>query len=195
MAIILLILFVVVLWLCTRSTKDMMENFTMLKSIAGLFGGSMVTYDDYGTFDFMLHTDDLPFYDPTYNDLSCAYRDFNTVDKSTNAKKCGSANCILTRNENFNKDSFLDYGGVKVRRELVPRNYTENTFYADADFERNQLHLAIKKDRPQQSAAPPQPHNIYFNQIQRLDEDGCQESDPDEYANRGIKLSDLVDSP
>lgn len=175
----LIIVIAIMIYFVNKLFFSRNENFTAL----GPIGQPLVTYDDYGTFNFIFHTDDLPYYDHEYDDLEYNYKDFDTVDLNTNSKKCGSFNCILTKNENFNKDSFIDYQGNKVRRELVPMNYFMNDQYADADFERNQLHLAIKKDRPRQSAQPPQPYNVYFNKIPRLDEE-CNKPSSNEYLNR-----------
>jgi hypothetical protein len=166
-ALILLVVLVIIIYLIATSNKyssltdQTTESFTALRGIES----PLTTYDDYGTFNFILQTDDLPYYDPTYDDMGCAYKDY--VKVKGQGEKCGNIMDLSARDENFNHDSFIDFGGRKVRRELVPANYNKEWQYADADFDRNQLHLAIKKDRPQASAVPPQPHNVYFNKIPR----------------------------
>jgi hypothetical protein len=147
-----------------NSNKPYPENVENIENFTAISGmeGPLTTYDDYGTFNFLFHTDDLPYYDPTYFNLLCSYRDY----VPDNGRKCGSLTGKQNVDEDFNSDSFIDFEGWKVRRELIPSNYS-NKNYADADFDRNQLHLAIKKDRPQASAYPPQPHNVYFNKIPR----------------------------
>lgn len=142
------------------------ENFTKLTGF-----NPLVSYDDYGTFNGIMHTNDivsfkrpnlsmregsvLPYYDPTYNNMTCIINDYQESDDYLNN---------IEARENINFDSFISNDGLhKVRRNLVPKNYTEHTHHANAEFDLNQRHLAIKKDRPQASQQPPQPHNIYFN--------------------------------
>ena len=164
-AILFLLIIILVVWILIKynntSIKESIENFTAISGIEQ----PLTTYDDYGTFNFLLQTDDLPYYDPTYENLGDDYRDY---DPDGQKKTCGLSTSKLSKNENFNKDSFIDYHGLKVRRELVPSNYNKNNMYADADFDRNQLHLCVRKNRPRESAYPPQPHNIYFNKTQRV---------------------------
>jgi len=164
-----------------RSIDQSVEKFTALSGIQQ----PLTTYDDYGTFNFLLHINDLPYYDSTYEDMSDDYRDYDKNGQSKQPEVLYErSRSKMSKNENFNKDSFINFRGVKVRRELIPANYSPPDFmgiigknfnngkhnnYADADFDRNQLHLAIKKDRPKESAYPPQPYNIYFNKSQRID--------------------------
>lgn len=172
------LLYIVIKWY-NRSIDQSIENFTAISGIEQ----PLTTYDDYGTFNFLLQIDDFPYYDPTYVNMGDDYRDYKPNVK--NNRISGPSTSKLSKNENFNKDSFINFRGVKVRRELIPANYSipesihgwGNNFsghskhnnYADADFDRNQIHLAIKKDRPRESAYPPQPYNIYFNKPQRVD--------------------------
>ena len=129
------------------------EKFTALRGISS----PLTTYDDYGTFNFLLSTNDLPYYDPTYEDLQMTAKDYNPKGQKRTCKL--NAQRVT---EDFCKDSFIDFEGFKVRRELVPENYSKHA-YMDANFDKNQLHLVIKKDRPRLSSNPPQPVNIYFN--------------------------------
>jgi hypothetical protein len=162
--IILIILFIIIYFVVLRSMNKINKETEHFTAISGM-EQPLTTYDDYGTFNFLLQIDDFPYYDDTYEDMGCEFSNYNPIGQ---AKKCGSRNGWQSRDENFNKDSFIKYDGChKVRRELVPSNYEKNNIYADADFDRNQLHLLIKKDRTRASEHPPQPYNIYFNKIPR----------------------------
>lgn len=160
---VILLIVLAVTWLVIKynnqSVTKSIEDFTALSGIQL----PLVTYDDYGTFNFLLQIDDFPYYDPTYENMGDDYRDY----EPEKPKPCGVSTSKLSKDEDFNKDSFINYRNLKVRRELIPSNYYKDNTHADADFDRNQLHLAIRKDRPRESAYPPQPHNIYFNKVPR----------------------------
>ena len=152
---IFIILIIVFILYLEYYNKNITENFVALSGIES----SLTTYDSYGTFNFLFNTNDLPYYDPTYDNLGCDFREPAPKSKTS----CGSVLMTAGSVEDFSRDTFIEYEGQKVRRNLVPANYSEEQSFADAKFDRNQLHLAIKKDRPRASAQPPQPHNIYFN--------------------------------
>jgi hypothetical protein len=120
-------------------STDKTEKFTALSGF-----NPLTSYDDYGNFNFIFHEDDLPYYDVGFKRIMC------------------TGNAPYT---DFDKDSFIDYQGFKVRRELVPSNYTDDDQLSNADFDKNPIGFFVKKDRPRDSSEPPQPHNYYFSNI------------------------------
>jgi hypothetical protein len=161
-AIISLIILIIIIYLLVSksntSTKSDIEKFTGLNGIES----PLTTYDDYGTFNFILQIDDLPYYDPEYYNLLWKYKDFKP--SLAGKLKCGSRNGFPPKAFDFDKDSFIDFEGIKVRRTLVPENYSKDNQYAPADFGKSQTNLLVKLDRPRASAQPPQPYNIYFGE-------------------------------
>src|SRR5579862_2875114 len=103
--IILVSVLCIIIYFVIYTTKK--ENFT------SLVGPSkpLTTYDDYGTFNFIFHMDDLPYYNPTYEDLGDDFKNYS--DGAKNFKYGGIFEKIIP------KDSFINYDGKKVRRELV----------------------------------------------------------------------------
>src|SRR5205823_3078234 len=65
--VITIIIFIIIFYLIT-TTK---ENFTSLVDL-----NPLTTYDDYGTFNFILQTDDLPYWNPTYEDMSDNFKTY-----------------------------------------------------------------------------------------------------------------------
>lgn len=125
-----------------------LEKFTSLTEIQM----PLATYDDYGTFNFLLQTNDFPYYDPTYQNLT---NNFTNIDSKTDINP-------LNKCETKNESEFINYDGKnKLRRKLKPSNYTDYNFVSDADFKN--VHLLVKKDRPKQSFQPPQPHNVFYD--------------------------------
>lgn len=153
--IVLVICIIAVLFYVKYHNMSVKEKFVALTGIES----QLTTYDSYGTFNFLFNTNDLPYYDPTYDNLGCEFREKAPVSLTT----CGTGHGTTLPYDDFNTDSFIEYEAQKVRRNMVPYNYWIEQSFADAKFDRNQLHLAIKKDRPRASAVPPKPQNYYFN--------------------------------
>lgn len=68
-AILILVIIAFIIYWITTNTNTIEKNkeyFTMLMG----FQKPLTTYDDFGTFNFLLHTNDLPYYDPTYDRMS-----------------------------------------------------------------------------------------------------------------------------
>jgi hypothetical protein len=137
------------------------ESFTAISGTQK----QMVTYDDYGTFNFLHHFNDMgENYDPTYHNISCHTKIKDTLNTN---KQIPKINYPYPVDEDFLTDGFIEYDGQKVRRSLIPGNYTDHSEFADADFDRNQLHLAVRINRSKNSDIAPWPHNVYFNKIPR----------------------------
>ncbi|XWV26273.1 putative orfan [Tupanvirus soda lake] len=141
-AIILLVIIIFAIYWLTQSSSTIIKNnpefFTILKGIQN----PLTSYDDYGTFDFIHHTNDLPYYDPTYNNMINLTK---TYTKYPNKMPKWSG-------ENFSKDGFIRVCGSKVRKELVPSNYSDQS-YAGAHFTNN-----INDEK-----IAPQAYNFYFS--------------------------------
>ena len=60
----------------------------------------------------------------------------------------------------FDKDSFINFEGQKVRREMVPENYSENLSYANPNETRKEF--LVDRTRPRASSSPPVASNFYF---------------------------------
>lgn len=161
----ILIVFVFVIVILFIKCKSK-ENFTALSGL-----NPLTSYDDYGTFNFILHTDDMPYYDKGFASIFCGKPDY----VKEKPKPGGSVNPAADWPEwdttdlkpyfNFDSDSFIDYIGYKVRRDLVPSNYADHMLYGRADFKTDQI--LINKMRPKESLVAPQPHNYYFVQPEK----------------------------
>lgn len=125
--------------------KKQAEKFTALVGL-----NPLTTYDDYGTFNFLLHTDDLPYYDKGFAGMFCGKPDYVPEIRKPD----------INTNIDFDTDSFISYEGFKVRRELVPSNYVDGSKYGNIDLNENDR--IIIKNRPKASILPPAPHNYYF---------------------------------
>lgn len=146
------------IYISNSKLKKQTENFT---SLIGL--NPLTTYDDYGTFNFILHTNDLPYYDKGFAGMFCptAYRAKALTrfsGKSDYVPKIRKPN--INANIDFDADSFIGYEGFKVRRDLVPSNYTIGNDYGNADLSQRDFSILI--DRPMASINPPEPRNYYF---------------------------------
>ena len=146
-----LVIFIVACIVLLMLFKDNTEKFTTLVGL-----NPMTTYDDYGTFNFLFHTDDLPYYNPKYENLGCSVRTYpNTPEYiAENAKTPGKF-----RQSVIPRGSFIDFQGDKVRRELVPENYSRDLDYSDANFKTN--HMYINKKNPRLSMYAPVPMNEF----------------------------------
>jgi len=147
-----LIIFIVICIILFFLVKDNKEKFTALVDL-----NPLTTYDDYGTFNFLFHTDDFPYYDPTYENLGCSVRTYPDTPAyiAENAKDAGKF-----RQSVVPRGTFIDFQGDKVRRELVPENYSKNMDYGNAKFVTNQMY--INKKNPRQSMYAPVPVNEYI---------------------------------
>jgi hypothetical protein len=159
-AIILLIIFIIGIYCVIQynksSTQSALEKFVALSGL-----NPLTTFDDYGTLNHLMHFDDFPFYDPSYENLLYKYKDI--PPGSDSIKNIGSINYPRDNIEDFSKDSFLYSEGRMTRRELVPSNYVEHPEFADADFDqRVQNYTLINTAREARSSVPPWPHNVYF---------------------------------
>lgn len=90
---------------------------------------------------FIFENENPIIYDPTYN---------NVIKSIKKYKKIPLIKTKLS-NEKFSKDSFIKVCGDKIRRELVPSNYADQS-YAGIDF------TIIKND----IIMAPQASNYYF---------------------------------
>ena len=162
--VILLVIIAIALYLLARNQniESSKENFTVVVGTSN----PMVTYDDYGTFNFILHTDDLPYHDPTYDILSDYTK--NRLDKKTKNRRPGWT-------EDFDTDSFFELCGYKIRRELIPSNYAEND---GVHFHKFVIHsnipehgkfnkfvnsnIAREVNVPTSKRLAPEPYNYYF---------------------------------
>ncbi len=152
--------------------KSQMEQFTALSGFEPL-----TSYDDYGTFNFILHINDLPYYDAKgFGSIFCGKPDYvPTKTKLRGSVNPTAPNSDLKVDFDFDSDSFINYQGFKVRRELIPSNYATRTDkydrsgrsgrseYSVADFGSDRAHWLIKKNRPRASSQPPEPLNYYFS--------------------------------
>lgn len=163
--ILLIIIIAIIFSICKYNSeqKIQIEKFT---AFSGL--NPLTSYDDYGTFNFILHTDDMPYYDKGYGSIFCGKPDYVPPCKP---KLRGSVNPTadhsdLKVNFDFDSDSFISYQGFKVRRNLIPSNYNDSD-YAKADFgstpDPDNSTWIINKLRPKESSDPPKPRNWYFN--------------------------------
>src|SRR5687767_7679485 len=82
-----LIIFVIICVILFFVLKNNKETFTALVDL-----NPLTTYDDYGTFNFLFHTDDFPYYDPTYENLGCSVRTYPDTPTyiAENAKEPGA---------------------------------------------------------------------------------------------------------
>ena len=173
-AIILVIFIIVILLILCKYNNDTQSQIEKFTAFSGL--NPLTSYDDYGTFNFILQTDDLPFYDKGYMSIFCGEPDY--VPPS-HPKLRGSVNPTASHSDlkvdfDFDSDSFISYQGFKVRRDLIPSNYnsaSSGAEYARADFGSgpdpdNSVWL-INKMRPRESSVPPEPRNFYFSRHPR----------------------------
>ena len=140
-------------YMSNANLTKQIENFTTLSGF-----NPLTNYDDYGTFNFIFHENDLPYFDPGFASIFCGEPDY--VPGPPRKPK-------FTFDLGFDQDSFIDYQGFKVRRELVPSDYTKGMEYGNANFNPAQPDVMVRKDRPRASAEPPQAHNYYFSVPER----------------------------
>lgn len=62
--------------------------------------------------------------------------------------------------DDFDKDSFINFRGTKVRRNLVPSNYTEHNDHAN--FHDSSMHFLVNQDKPRELITAPVAYNFYF---------------------------------
>jgi hypothetical protein len=179
--IIILIILIVIVLLVNYSNfciATQVEQFTALSGF-----NPLTSYDDYGTFNFILHTDDMPYYDKGFATLFCGKPDYVPGEP---------LQPHWDVDFHWDRDSFIDYEGYKVRRELIPSNYYKGELsgtlapsqaqarsargipmngdnLADADFDSGEEYIAIRKDRPKASAQPPVQFNYYFGREERAE--------------------------
>lgn len=112
LAIILLIIIVIVVYFLVKTNQKSIRTdfFTLLRSIEK----PLTSYDDYGTFNFIHHTNDLPYYDPIYDDMF-----YLTKTNYKPETKLPLSDSIIS------SDSFINVRGDLVRRKLIPFNYTD----------------------------------------------------------------------
>lgn len=151
--ILMTLLYLIIFW-HNQQIKKEIDNFTILTNIEG----PLTTYDDYGTFNFILQTDDLPYYDPTYHEMT---NKLDQCDKTCEHNKIFCKKCQQTRDIIPTNRFFCTEDNEPIRKELVPANYTDGMHYASNTFNQKN-YLLIKKDRPKTSSKPPQPFNYYF---------------------------------
>jgi hypothetical protein len=106
------------------------ENFTALNSITS----ELTTYDDYGTFNNILQTDDLPYYDPTYMNMMCKFQ------------------------RKVPNDEYIPYDNDIMKRNMIPANYSNDLQIANANMQNDML---INKNQKKNSSVPPVAHNYY----------------------------------
>jgi len=130
--------------------KRNIEHYTALVGL-----NPLTTYDDYGTFNGILQMDDFPYWDPTYENMGCSVKTYSDPHGEY-FKKCG-----IQGPENVDLDSFINFDGDKVRRELIPSNYYKHLDLGNADFKTE--HILVNRENPRLSAQPFQPSNIYYD--------------------------------
>ena len=169
-AIILVLLIVVICLILSKYNTDKKSQIEQFTAFSGL--NPLTSYDDYGTFNFLLHTDDEPYYDKGYASIFCGKPDYVPP---LHPKLKGSVNPTasdsdLKVNFDFDSDSFISYQGFKVRRDLIPSNYNSadsGAMQAKADFgsgpDPDDSTWLINKMRPKESSKPPKPMNWYFD--------------------------------
>lgn len=145
-----IVILIIVFLLITKSK----EPFTAL----GPIQGTLTSYDDYGTFNFIHHFNDFPWYDSTYSDMGCSMKN----DSIGLSWKCCDNNKIQCNKDGLR--SYIKYDGDTLRRKMIPSNYSDHPEYADADFTKNMLHILVRPDRPKTASSPPQPYNIYYGE-------------------------------
>ena len=144
---IVLILIVLLILILFKRINNI-QPFTFIRGIRQ----PLVSYDDYSTFDFKNHLNDLPNYDPTYHNLGCTIKH---TDVDNVEWKCGG-------NNKYGLNSYIDFEGNLIRRKMIPSNYADHPEYTIADWTTNSMHIIVKPDRPKESTKPPQPYNIFY---------------------------------
>jgi len=130
------------------------ETFTALSGF-----NPLTTYDDYGTFGGILHTNDLPYYDKEFKAMICGDSDY-VADTPTTKPRLGG---VWQTDKANHPDSFIDYQGYKVRRSLLASNYASDDNMSPAAFDVIRKPWLIKKDRPRASSAAPEAWNYHFD--------------------------------
>lgn len=149
----LILAIIIVIYYCytnyyDTSIKNDIEQFTTLNGL-----NPLTTYDDYGTFNFLLHTNDLPYYDPTYAKMGCC---FKTYDGSTVKKPC------FSRKEVYDEDSFINYNDDNLRREVLGSNYADDLDIGSSMFGNSRMFINLSN--PKISSQPPSSSNWKFSE-------------------------------
>ena len=139
-AVILTILIIFALYVLLQ--KKNIEKFTALTGMQS----PLTTYDDYGTFNFMFHFNDLP-YDTTKKPSKIEEYLYKSESDLIKPEP-------INNNLDFDHDNFIRVGNNTVRRKLVPHNYS-NPAYANFTKQSDQL---ITRSPIQ----APKPQNYYF---------------------------------
>lgn len=127
------------------------EKFTSLNGL-----NPLTTYDDYGTFNFILQTDDFPYYDSTYEELGCCYKT-GIKNKTPKGPLCKS------QIRDYDKDVFFNFEEDKVRKFLPGANYSDHRDLGSAIFGDSQLFVNLFN--PKLSSQPPEPFNWEFPEL------------------------------
>ena len=130
-----------------RKIKSEIERFTTLNGL-----NPLTSYDDYGTFNFILQTDDLPYYNPKYEKMGCCFR------TTRNGKKVPCKNVMI----DYDEDKFFNFEGDSIRKELIGTNYSDHREYGSSMFGNSQM--LINLTNPKISSLPPEPFNWEFNE-------------------------------
>lgn len=161
--ILLIIIFIVLYFLIkTQTILNYKEEFTTIVGTSD----PLVTYDDYGTFNFIHHFNDLPYYDPTYNIISDYTK--NRMNQHNKKKE------IKLKSEHFDDDSFFELCGCKIRKKLIPSNYAETKnshFIKYVSHDNLPEQYVLEKNNTASNITLqttynrniPQPYNYYFN--------------------------------
>ena len=159
-----LIIFIVVIILLTKKF-GLKERFTML---AGL--NQLTSFDDAATFQNEFALDNLPYWDNFNYRKAYELKDIIYVDNDHGFKtdkdgyildakdfskvyaaektNCGNEDFIHAYRERWDDDAFFNYRQRKVRRELVPGNYSNyNPNYCPARFDQNMLTFVENPNR------------------------------------------------
>lgn len=116
--------------------------------------GPLINFDGFDTAEFKFNLDSLPDYDPTYMSLGDSYT--NWTDSTPT--------CTYKRDPlDFDKDCFFKFEGRrKVRKYLVPSNYTDDSNYAIANFEDAPDVQVTNPNWTKYSTIAPEGSNTYF---------------------------------
>jgi hypothetical protein len=149
--------------LTCSNKKDVIENFTMINGM-----NPLTTYDDQDTINYRFNLNDLPianlslYHNLNKPDSPSTYEDNN---KSLHTDQIGTEN-IINNNQFWRNKYFIYYDGSKINQSLVPSNYNDFKGYAMAEFDKNQLHLAINPTRPRFNTKRAfDEQNIYYDDI------------------------------
>lgn len=154
--VVVIVLIVIAVIFSKKEIKaDKKEDFMV---VTDAYSGALVSDLGFDTYDYKFNLDSLPRYDPTYNSMGDSFSDW-----TCNTPKCKRpVNDFTTKSLGFDHDCFIKWQNRKIRRDLVPANYTKDDKYVIADFE-NANDVAVTNPAwTKYSTVAPQGSNYYF---------------------------------